>query len=212
MKRFSVLIATVMAAMIVTANPVIYVAPGGNGEGTSWADPMGNIQQALDSAYASREYTEVWVKAGTYPLETMITLQDSVALYGGFAGTESDKSEREKASALPWDYLHRTVLDGQNRSKQFKTVQVADTVVEIEGIEFANGKGTDNDAPIRLTTGAYLHNCIIRDAFNNVSGGGGVQVYRGAHMSVYEQPSGIGRERWRRSVPQYQFGGLYGDD
>lgn len=182
MKRFSVLIATVMAAMIVTANPVIYVAPGGNGEGTSWADPMGNIQQALDSAYASREYTEVWVKAGTYPLETMITLQDSVALYGGFVGTESDKSEREKASALPWDYLHRTVLDGQNRSKQLKTVQVADTVVEIEGIEFANGKGTDNDAPIRLTTGAYLHNCIIRDAFNNVSGGGGVQVYRGAHI------------------------------
>ena len=183
MKRLSLLIVTIMAAMMyVTANPVIYVALGGNGEGTSWTDPMGNIQQALDSAYARREYTEVWVKEGTYPLEAMITLQDSVALYGGFAGTESDKEEREKASSLPWDYRHRTVLDGQNRSKQIKTVQVADTIVEIEGIEFANGRGTDNDAPIRLTTGAYLHNCIIRDAFNNVSGGGGVQVYRGAHI------------------------------
>ena len=174
-----------MVTMLCMAtNPVIYVAPDGSGEGTSWSDPMGNIQQAVDSAYARRvssDYTEVWIKTGTYPLSEMIVLQDSVAIYGGFAGTEASKEERQKASSLPWDYQYRTILDGQHLSKQLKTVQIADTIVEIEGIEFANGQGTD-DSPIRLTTGAYLHNCIIRDAYTNVAGGAGVQVYRGAHI------------------------------
>ena len=185
MKKISLLLVSVMVTMLsMVANPVIYVAPGGSGEGTSWSDPMGNIQQAVDSAYARREiseYNEVWIKAGTYPLSEMITLQDSVAIHGGFAGTESSKEERLKASSRPWDYQYRTVLDGQHSSKQLKTVQIADTIVEIEGIEFANGQGTD-DSPVRLTTGAYLHNCIIRDAYSNVSGGAGVQVYRGAHI------------------------------
>lgn len=186
MKKISLLLVSVMVTMLcMAANPVIYVAQGGSGEGTSWSDPMGSIQQAVDSAYArslsSAQYTEVWIKAGTYPLSEMITLKDSVAIHGGFAGIEASKEERQKASSRPWDYQYRTVLDGQHVSKQLKNIQVADTIVEIEGIEFANGQGTD-DSPVRLTTGAYLHNCIIRDAYSNVSGGAGVQVYRGAHI------------------------------
>ncbi len=83
--------------------PIVYVkhdAAGAN-NGTSWTDAFTDLQAAIDSADADEQ---IWVAAGTYkPTKEQggtgerfrsFSQKTSVAIYGGFAGTETLLSER----------------------------------------------------------------------------------------------------------------------
>jgi uncharacterized repeat protein (TIGR01451 family) len=85
-----------------------YVTPGGSGDCTSWADAC-DLQTALTAA---RSGDEIWAAAGTYmptsdPTDRAATfqLQDGVAVYGGFAGAETSRDERDPVANL-------TILSG----------------------------------------------------------------------------------------------------
>ena len=71
----------------------------GAGNGLSWADALPDLQQALTYRCA-QNLTEIWVAAGTYkPTSTTdraisFSLQNGVAIYGGFAGNETSLSQR----------------------------------------------------------------------------------------------------------------------
>src|SRR5262245_44082982 len=77
-------------------------APGAR-SGLSWADAFTDLQVALTTAQAG---DEVWVAAGTYKptsgtdRTTSFVLVEGVALYGGFAGTETARDERDWAHQL----------------------------------------------------------------------------------------------------------------
>ncbi|HEY5901497.1 MAG TPA: choice-of-anchor Q domain-containing protein [Anaerolineales bacterium] len=85
-----------------------YVKAGAGGTGTSWANPYGNPQGALANAAC----TEIWVAKGIYKPTSgtdrfvSFALKNGVALYGGFAGTETLLSQRKPA-------LNLTILSGQ---------------------------------------------------------------------------------------------------
>jgi len=88
---------------------VIFVKAGSTGNGSSWADAYGDLQQALKTA---RTNDEIWVAAGKY-LPTKGTtrtiafqIPDGVKVYGGFAGNETDLSARD------WK-TNRTILSGE---------------------------------------------------------------------------------------------------
>lgn len=80
---------------------VIYVAPDGEGEGTSWSDPA-PITTAIAAAVAA-EGGEVWLKQGWYDLKAAIPLSTNVIVRGGFAGTETSADEADPKA-------HQTVL------------------------------------------------------------------------------------------------------
>ncbi len=79
-----------------------------NGDGSSWALAMNTLPGAIASANLG---DEIWVKSigGAYTPGTTtgstFLLKDGVNLYGGFAGTETNRVEADP-------YLHPTILSG----------------------------------------------------------------------------------------------------
>jgi hypothetical protein len=88
---------------------IVYVRKGGRGNGSSWRYAFGDLQAALAGVKPGQQ---VWVAAGTYfPTEgadrdASFVIPDSVRLYGGFAGYETDLYQRQ------WD-KHLTILSGE---------------------------------------------------------------------------------------------------
>lgn len=84
-------------------------ALAGARNGTSWADAYTDLQAALAAASSDASIDEIWVARGIYTpvtpadpgnvtqAERLATFQlvDGVALYGGFAGGETERSQRD---------------------------------------------------------------------------------------------------------------------
>jgi len=104
---------------------IYYVKTDGIGNGTSWNDAAGNIQNMIDKANVG---DEIWVAQGIYypttELEPRVTrtktflLKDGVHLYGGFAGNEESIENRTKSdingngTIEKWEFTNETILSG----------------------------------------------------------------------------------------------------
>ncbi|MCB0152077.1 MAG: DUF11 domain-containing protein, partial [Caldilineaceae bacterium] len=79
----------------VRAQDTIHVTPDGSGNGSSWASPT-NLRNALSVAVSG---DEIWVASGVYtpgPTATYsFTVKSGVQLYGGFAATETVRTQRD---------------------------------------------------------------------------------------------------------------------
>ncbi|MBD2705305.1 hypothetical protein IC229_32100 [Spirosoma sp. BT702] len=86
--------------------PRLYVRASASGANTglSWADAFTDLQSAL-SYYCSGNLNEIWVAGGTYkPTSTTartisFAMKNDVAIYGGFAGTETTLAQRPAINA-----------------------------------------------------------------------------------------------------------------
>ena len=90
-----------------TARAVVwYVQTDGSDSngGSSWDDAFATIQRAIDSA---TDRDEIWVQKGTYFLNSQINVDKTVAIYGGFDGTETEKTQRNWMTNV-------TKVDGQD--------------------------------------------------------------------------------------------------
>ncbi len=155
MKTFYYLLT--MLILAAAAEAVVYVdgANSGTEDGTSWATAFTMVQDGIDAAELNGD-TEVWVAAGTYTptrgtlQRISILLKSNVAVYGGFAGTETERAARD------W-VVNETVLSGN----------IGDP-----------GDATDNSFHVVSCTnavGAVLDGFTIRDGYAdgpNTGGGG----------------------------------------
>ena len=117
-KAVSVRIAIVLALLfgVLVTTParasvnIIYVKSNASGanNGTSWTNAFTSLQSALAAAASGNE---IWVAAGTYKPTTntdrsvSFVLKNAVSIYGGFAGTETQRAQRNIHSNV-------TVLSG----------------------------------------------------------------------------------------------------
>lgn len=112
----SMICVLVMVSGLASAGSVWHVSAGASsgGDGTSWGSAFRDVQSGIDASDAG---DEVWVRQGTYqpniPVEGSesagILLRDGVAIYGGFDGSETLRSQRESA-------VHLTTLSGASIS------------------------------------------------------------------------------------------------
>lgn len=112
---------------------IVRVSPTGSddNDGVSWTAAKGAVQSALDAACAGGG--EVWVAEGTY--NQRIYLRPYAHLYGGFAGSESARDQRD------WS-AHESILDGQ-QGGSVVTALAGGTRERIDGFTIRNGKARD---------------------------------------------------------------------
>jgi len=105
MKKFQFCCIVIVTISIIMCNTWVYARPiyvnenaAGNNNGSSWQNAYTDLQSAFSQADGVL-YTQIWVAAGKYVPGTEASdtfqLTNNVAVYGGFAGTESNLDQRD---------------------------------------------------------------------------------------------------------------------
>ncbi|GAB3707632.1 fibronectin type III domain-containing protein [Spirosoma flavus] len=168
------------------AQTIRYVKPSvsGTGDGTSWANASGDLQAMIT---ASTSDNQVWVAAGTYiPTSTTgpdsrtisFSMKSDVAIYGGFAGTETTLNQRN-TTANP------TILSGEigapnsttdNSYHVISNTAVTGTAI-LDGFTIrggnANGSGTNQrigGGMLNTASSPQISNCFF---ISNIASDGG---------------------------------------
>jgi len=185
---------------------IIYVdASGAGGDGTSWSSAFIALQDALAAADAG---DEIWVAAGRYvPSRTgdatvSFELKSGVALYGGFAGDEALRSQRDcesnetilsgdlegddEVGSGPFWYLNWNIHTAN--SGHVVVGSGTDASAILEGFTIADGStgppGTPAGSELMVGSGIYLvggsptiRNCTFRHCLAAFASGGAVYCY-----------------------------------
>ncbi|MEZ0539052.1 choice-of-anchor Q domain-containing protein [Fibrella arboris] len=151
---------------------------------TSWAAATSNLQGAIDASVAG---DQVWVRSGTYKpgggspsASSSFSMKTGVAIYGGFAGTETTLNQRVLA-ATP-----TTILSGDigtvgnssdncnnvinNSANNLNSTAILDgfTISDASGATaFGGGMYNRNSSPT-------VRNCLFQN--NSVNFGGGMAI------------------------------------
>ncbi|RLD22364.1 MAG: hypothetical protein DRI69_01410 [Bacteroidetes bacterium] len=175
---------------------VAYVdsAATGANDGTTWVDAFDDLQDALTYARIFSEIEEIWVADGTYTPDTAsnrslsFTLQDSMTVYGGFAGGEANIGERDPLVNIV--QLNGDLgVQGDSTDNAFHVVNVLSTCSDcvLDGVVitmgYANGSAgvDDRGAGILVEGKATLRNVIIE---HNSTTGSGAAVFNTGNQAV----------------------------
>lgn len=143
---------------------IIYVKPGGGGtqSGQDWPNAKATVSAALTAANSG---DEIWVVAGTYA--ERITIKSGVALYGGFAGTETALAQRN------WN-ANVTTLDGTNSGTVVTISGGAGPTTRIDGFKITGGNAVNGGGiAISGSSPTIVNNLISL----NMSTGNGAGIY-----------------------------------
>ena len=185
----------------VRADRVYYVdltVAGGAHDGSTWANAFDNLQDALLDAATNGPQTEIWVAAGVYtpdqgvdqtPGDRNATFQlhSDVGVFGGFAGWETQRAQRDPEANLTILSGDLSGNDGPNftnygdNSYHVITGSETDTTALLDGFDVEGGN-TDTTAPTLKLGGALyaeygnftVSNCHF---IGNYAWGGGGAIF-----------------------------------
>jgi hypothetical protein len=191
-QTFTVSITDVLEPLLVSSSV------SASGAGTTWATAYKTLQEALAVANANSAIQEIWIKAGTYyptayPIGTTggttardyaFALKSGLAIYGGFAGTETAVNQRVAGNTTILSGDIGTV--GDNADNCYHVVvafnvtntAVLDGVTITAGNANATGNGAAgvlrNDGGGLNISGAQpiIRNCVISANASTHNGGG----------------------------------------
>lgn len=160
-------------------SPVIrYVdlsATGAN-DGTSWNNAFTDLQSALSIAAAG---DQIWVAAGTYRPTTGVNrnvsfvLKNGVSIYGGFAGTETSRVQRDYQGNVTTLSGDIGVLDDAS-DNSFHVVVGSNTnnTTVLDGFTVSDGNGDSSGGGMYVFTGSpTLRNILFENNYAIVGGG-----------------------------------------
>ncbi len=156
-----------------------------SGSGTSWATALKTIQEAVAAASSG---DEIWVAQGAYTgnagtaggLENVVIMKAGVALYGGFNGTESTRSQRD------WANNTTTIDAGSPGSAPYRRGVYGANDATLDGFTITGGNATGS-SPANVGGGMYNHgtspavtNCTFSGNTADNHGGGMRNSYSAA--------------------------------
>ncbi len=184
-------------------------AAGGAKDGTSWLDAYSNPQDAL----ANPLCTEIWVAQGVYKPTSgtdqtiSFVISPGVAMYGGFAGGESNLETRDPTR-------YRTILSGdlQDDDANAATTHVDATSADIRGSNSFHVVELNGDSSAKIGLSTVLNGFTITggNAVNGAfDGGGGLRCY-GAGEGNSCSPT-LGLDIFSGNNASGYGGGMYDD-
>lgn len=178
---------------------IIYVKADASGanNGTSWTDAYHSLQDAL-SKVGSGTTAQIWVAAGTYkptsdpfgntspddPRMKTFVMKNGLTIYGGFAGTEEELSQRDWKTNV-------TILSGDFNN---------DDIITNSGRTLSITNNGENSYHVVLNLYNHVDNSAILDGFTitggnandsrggNNAGGGGMYNFNsspGVHNCIF---------------------------
>lgn len=124
----------------------IFVELLSDGDGSSWGTPFGSLQDALSVAAGG---DQIWVAAGTYlPTKSFdrtisFQMRESVAVYGGFAGTEATLDERDWITNVT--ILSGNIGDPSTNTDNSEHVVIAAADALLDGVTVSDGYALGDD-------------------------------------------------------------------
>ncbi len=174
-----------------------FVTTTGTGSGTSWVDASSDLQGMINT---SSPGDEVWVATGTYKPTAYPTgcsgcnstrdytffVKDGVSIYGGFAGTETDISQRNitaNPTTLSGDFNDDDVVTGSGSSLSITGNGENAYHVVVSSAPSSGGIGVTIDGFI-ITGGNADIVYLITINGNNLSRreGGGIYINNGENL------------------------------
>ncbi len=185
---------------------VIYVdhAATGNSDGSTWEHAYPSLQSALTAATSG---DEIWVAQGVYkPTNTAdrtisFAMKNGVAIYGGFAATETLRTERDweaNITVLSGDIDNNDITDPNgvvtdtanivgNNSYHVVRSNGVDATTILDGFTITSGHANLHSVPIDRGAGIYITGG--NPSLANLTFRGNMAFYAGAGM--YSQNSNL---------------------
>lgn len=107
--------------------------------GLNWNEALASIQKAIVS---SNDSDEIWVAAGIYQEEKVLSIPENVSIYGGFSGSETTITQRDSSNC-------KSIVDGQSKHACFLNDGIIDGFVVVNGISQVSGAGIYNNGSVR---------------------------------------------------------------
>ncbi|WP_373511948.1 choice-of-anchor Q domain-containing protein, partial [Persicitalea sp.] len=173
------------------------VAPGGTGNGSSWANAHQSLQTALTAAQSG---DQIWVAQGTYKPTTSTTdreasfvMKEGVKIYGGFTSGQMNLIDRNpdpetNGTILSGDIDGDGTLNGNSFLIIFNNQIRLSSAAVLDGFTITGARGNTNGGAMLNSGGStgnacspYIANCLFRDnyAINNgaavFNGGAGIE-------------------------------------
>jgi hypothetical protein len=194
---------------------VVFVRAGatGAGDGSSWDDAFTSVQAAVTAAQVNLPggpLKEIWISEGTYRAEantTVLTMVAGLEVYGGFVGTEAQRSARPavlRESALSGDangddvpltvagvQAERNAPNQPSRADNASLVVLMASGATLDGVVVSDGYTTaiQDGVGIRvpaMATEVVLRRVTARDNIGAVlnASGAGLSAHAGSAVEV----------------------------
>ena len=194
--------------------PVLFAKPGSSGDCSSWSNAC-DLSQALVLAQPG---FQIWAAAGTYkPTEdtdrnATFQLKNSLAIYGGFAGTETSLDQRDwetNPTILSGDI--GTLDDNTDNSYHVVTGSGVDTTAILDGFTITGGANQGDITPTNQGGGMYI-NCgkpALKNIvfYNNTASYGG-GLYSRCESNKENAPT-LTNVVFDQNTAVYHGGGIY---
>jgi len=173
------------------ANGIVFVDYTKTGNGSSWANAVADLSDALVAARFNSSILQVWVAKGTYHPKYILgyrslicnlvnrystfQLTDNIKLYGGFAPGETDTTTRNFV-------LNETILSGDIGTPDVKTDNCYNVLQSgpindayINGLTVTRGNDIFSGAGLRNTSlSMKISHCIFSENEAPAASGGGI--------------------------------------
>ncbi len=178
------------------AGTIIRVTPTGTGDGTTWAQAAG-LDDALypGGAVTASSGAELWLQAGVYTPDddgnsgtppgqaATFGIPPGVALYGGFAGSESTRAARDPATNV-------TILSGDidNNDTNTDGNTIAESPTDIQGTNAYHVVTMQGGADVAVLDGVTITAGDARGSGDAAHGGG---VYMTSAIVLYDGTTNV---------------------